>query len=532
LASCLSIATGFAQSPEPLPARAQHRAEHYNKGIVFDHSVRIVAKWRDDSGIRAEDGVLVHDPALMDNARFARYGVSQSTLSRELAQANRLLREYRLSFDPLIDADETDLATQRQTAERYWSHEVAELASYTQIVLADGGMDRRYRDLVDRLNRLTIVEVAYLEPIATPFIDKISTPEPPLYSCDGEQAPDDLGLLTGYQGYLWNPPAGINAIALHYLPGGNGSGVKVIDIEGGRYPHADLPKPFLVTGENYSQYAGHGTAVLGIIASLDNLTGTTGIASGAEIGFRGIYNSNIHDDWAMANTDTANVASNIYWAGKHSQKGVVLIELQRPGPIQEACECNGGNKCTASPVEYWPAEFDSIQTAVGNGATVVEAAGNGARSLDHPVLNGAFDRDVRDSGAILTTGSRSDGLTPICSYGGPNYGTRIDVHAWGENVMTTGSQKPYGKPLFYDAPGTCYDYTDGFNGSSSASAIIAGATTALQGLHRAAFGESMDPYALRKLLVSSGIPQIEGAENHPIGTHPDLLEAAKELGAY
>ncbi len=47
-----------------------------------------------------------------------------------------------------------------------------------------------------------------------------------------------------------------------------------------------------------------------------------------------------------------------------------------------------------------------------------------------------------------------------------NYGSRIDTYAWGENVTTTALS----------------GYTSYFNGTSSASSIIAGAAVNLQGI--------------------------------------------------
>jgi hypothetical protein len=51
--------------------------------------------------------------------------------------------------------------------------------------------------------------------------------------------------------------------------------------------------------------------------------------------------------------------------------------------------------------------FDSIKTATAPGKIVIEAAGNGSMNLDHPIYENAFDRDFRDSGAIIVGGGKS-----------------------------------------------------------------------------------------------------------------------------
>ena len=60
------------------------------------------------------------------------------------------------------------------------------------------------------------------------------------------------------------------------------------------------------------------------------------------------------------------------------------------------------------------------------------------------------------------------------------YGSRVDVQGWGHNVTTTG----YGG-LFTGGGDPNQYYTATFNGTSSASPIVAGAAAALQGIQLA-----------------------------------------------
>ena len=43
----------------------------------------------------------------------------------------------------------------------------------------------------------------------------------------------------------------------------------------------------------------------------------------------------------------------------------------------------------------------TISIASASGIVVVETAGNGGEDLDHSAFGGAFDRSVRDSGALI-----------------------------------------------------------------------------------------------------------------------------------
>jgi serine protease len=161
-------------------------------------------------------------------------------------------------------------------------------------------------------------------------------------------------------------------------------------------------------------------------------------------------------------------------------------------------------------VEYFQAEFDAIQTATSLGRHVVEAAGNGSMNLDDARYSNLFNRNTRDSGAILVGASARAGQYPTCT---TNHGTRVDVRALGEEVATTGygTVKPPGAE---GLPGQWY--TRGFNGTSSASAIVAGAVASLMGIQKNSLTRGaalhgvhvMGPAELRTLLRDTGTPQI------------------------
>lgn len=167
-------------------------------------------------------------------------------------------------------------------------------------------------------------------------------------------------------------------------------------------------------------------------------------------------------------------------------------------------------------MENWQANFDVIETVVANGVHVVQAGGNGSVNLDDPQLSSRFKRDIRDSGAILVGASRSTARTPMCW---SNHGDRIDMHGFGENVVTTG----YGD-RFDEGPNRLYTST--FSGTSSASPIVAGAVANLQGYAQATLGVNLEPITMRHHLATTGTPQSSGVN---IGPLPDLRSAIDSL---
>jgi hypothetical protein len=93
----------------------------------------------------------------------------------------------------------------------------------------------------------------------------------------------------------------------------------------------------------------------------------------------------------------------------------------------------------------------------------------------------------------------------------------VDLHAWGESVVTTG----FGD-LFH-ANGINAYYTGRFGGTSSAAAITAGAAADLQSIAIANGGrQPLSSMDLRRFLVESGGDSVGSP---PIGTSPNLKSA-------
>lgn len=359
------------------------------------------------------------------------------------------------------------------------------------------------QQILDSVKALPFIDTAYMEPVYKPA------------------SPDYSGL----QGYLVNAnstsyPAsnGIEASTYAWtLTGGRGLGVKVFDIEQGwQIGHEDLPitKSYLLDSSNSSQqdWVDHGTAVLGVIGGLDNGIGVTGIASDAELWMVSSVQSDDLTPRSLA--DAINLAVTNGLPGD-----VIVIPLEALGPVSDevpdpACTDADNASFEDVPIEYWQGNFDAISAATTAGLVVVEAAGNGQMNLDDDRYNDKFDEDSRDSGAILVAGGTSDTRSPVCS---TNYGSRVDLQGWGENVVTTG----YGDLDGGSDPNS--HYTAVFGGTSAAAAIVAGAVASFQGVAKDR-DYTLTPAEVRDALHSTGTKQDSSSAKH-IGPLPNL-EAA------
>lgn len=170
------------------------------------------------------------------------------------------------------------------------------------------------------------------------------------------------------------------------------------------------------------------------------------------------------------------------------------------------------------PFEFFQSSFDATLTATANGMHVVVPAGNGDRSLDDPALLGRFDRNFRDSGAIIV-GASAAGLMQKADFS--NWGTRIDAHGWGDQVIACG----YGS-LFYPNNDPLQAYTAAGTGTSSATPHIAAIVASLQGAALRQTGQLLSNQAVLDLLHTQGAPTPD-----VIGLRPDLAGMLTQIGA-
>lgn len=315
--------------------------------------------------------------------------------------------------------------------------------------------------------------------------------------------------------FLNAAPLGVDARWVWNQPYGDGSGMHFIDLEQGWIlDHEDLAPPKeVIFNSNHDGILGfegsHGTAVLGIVAGVDNALGIIGVAPKvASVRVVSHWNevtnlSNVTD--ALTAAITAPVPPH-----------VLLIEAQV-----------GADNL---PVETAAASFDAIGLGVAAGIIIIEAGGNGNVNLDNWTDSAGKHRlnrnspEGRDSGAILVGAGKSKlphnrSIWP--GAGGSNFGSRIDCYAWGDSIVSAG----YGSLGGFGAN----SYTKEFGGTSGAASIIAGCALLLQGRKLGKTGSLFSPEEMREALadVETGTPQGAGVAGH-IGVMPDLKKVVNK----
>ena len=363
-------------------------------------------------------------------------------------------------------------------------------------------------DAIGRGNALLqhpLVETAYLAPMpAPPPID--IAPETPDFS--GEQGFNEAG------------PDGLGFDIAHRWPGGDGANVVIADVEYSYDPsHEEFEDlAILELGYPYDDYQFHGNGVLGILGAPHNEFGVSGLVPGADFIMVSPFNDNPFTGVEYS------VANAINLAVEHLDAGDVLL-IEQQGLINDVF----------TPVEVSTAEFDAISHAVARGIVVIEPAGNGACDLDDPMWDGAFDRTLRDSGAIMVGGGASPFSSQVArSYYHPNgscFGSRVDVQGWYDNTTTTsaGDGDPAYTDRFYPSGDGRQAYTGSFGGTSGAAPMIAAVAAVMNSVALELRGEAWDPQALRAAMVSTGQPQQQPGIEH-IGPQPDVRRLLRVWG--
>ncbi|MBN1356080.1 S8 family serine peptidase [bacterium] len=423
----------------------------------------LVVKFVEGSGVRLRAGRLI------------------SRTDADMSEISDMIAAYPdTRIARLFQRPEELYEMEKRSGERMTGRELADLNLY----YAFGPATRQAAtEILNALNRLDIVEVAYPEPVPEPaWLPIPDVLVPPSY--------------VDSQDYLEASPIGVDAYAGWTYPGGKGENVQMIDVElAWNWTHHDLPDPFFTGGTPSSElsYLNHGTAVLGEIRGIENEFGVTGISPLVPVGGVAIAIG----DWPE------NVASWFDMASAALNPGDVwLIELHGPGP-------GGDYVC----MEYWQANYDAIANSTAQGRICVEAGGNGSADLDNPIYEGKFDRTVRDSLAVLVGAGTPYAMQPEWF---TNYGSRMDANGWGSEIVTTG----YGD--LYSSEGQDYWYTADFGGTSGASPMVVGVCCVAQSVYKSLSGGNvLDPLTLRSAITETGAPQPEPVTQY-IGPRPNL----------
>ncbi|MEU1073269.1 MULTISPECIES: S8 family serine peptidase [unclassified Streptomyces] len=451
------------------------------------------------------------------------------------------LMDQQLALEPLFGSE----ARVREALALLPRHG-ADVPDLTLFHRVRGGEDR-LEELACRLAGLPGIETAYVKPSALPATGPFGGREEDDDGRSDERADEGRrekeGAATpdfsGRQGYLGPAPEGVDAAWAWLQAGGSGEGVSIVDVEAAwQLGHRDLgPKVAgLVAGTPVEDLAwrNHGTGVLGVLGGSRSGSGTLGIVPEAVLAVASIH--------GIGTARAITCAADRLGAGD-----ILLVPLHRPGPrFGYAAD---DDQCGHIPLEWWPDDFAAVRYATARGVVVVEAAGNGAESLDDALYasrpdgfptwwRNPFDPAAPSSGAIMV----GAGAPPPGTHGrdhGPdrsrlgfsNFGTRVDAQGWGHEVTTAGG--------FWNRTGELQGgqaedtwYTDAFSGTSPAAAQVAGVLASLQGMLRTAGLAPLAPEPLRALLRHTGSPQREAPGRPPsqhIGTRPDLRAIVAHL---
>jgi hypothetical protein len=467
LVSALLVFSGLGSATELLPRRP-FDPEPLVISDRFDH--QLVVKFRDGVQARArEDGAV------------------ESLTGRDLAEVHTVAHELGLSFSPLIDLSEEKLRGLEDRAAARSGREQPDLAG---MLVAAGPSSDSARLLAagEALQALPEVEWVSLEAVGVP---------PPF------DIPPTTPDVSDEQGYLLGNP-GANPEFV-WPRGTKGQGVRLSDCEYGWNPdHEDLneidlhlePGQVIHPDVYTNGWHEHGTAVIGETSSMHNEYGCLGMAPDAPVF--------TYPEWTLGGgfRRTACITNAI---ANSSVGDVVLLEMQALG-------AGGG---------FGPAELDlsvwtAVQTGSAAGVIVVGAAGNGNQDLDSAPYEPYMNRG--DSGAIIVGAGSSNIWHMKLSFS--TYGSRVNVHGWGENVFTLG----YGDIAYGGSDPNQY-YTDTFGGTSSASPMVASACVLIQSFQLLVDGTPLSPATMRQLLIDTGWPQ--GGGGGHIGPMVNIKKALK-----
>lgn len=372
------------------------------------------------------------------------------------------------------------------------------------------------------------------------------------------------------QRHLQPAPAGLAAKALWQYEGASGVGQHFVDIERGwNLAHKDLSdasgRPRVThdrrNGGVRSRKASditHGTSVLGIVCASHNAINTIGLAPALE-SMQVISYVSGTGDTSTADTIMRAAANQI--ASSIDQRRVSMSVRPTTVILIEA-HARLRSSSFYFPVEVYPDTFDAIDLTTRAGITVIEPAGNGRVPDTRDVPLDRFSVDLDDVQSYLgrsaeaktllrslnpnqstqrrpeTRPERGGGSAKLAPYqdsgaimvgaatyqardGGrwtrlleSNYGARVNCFAAGENVTTLNAQG-----------GSAID----FSGTSSASAIIAGAALMLQGVAQANQGAPLAPKLLRQALGDAALGTRSKAPiTDKIGVMPNLPTMAQK----
>lgn len=363
--------------------------------------------------------------------------------------------------------------------------------------------NEQLKSIALELEKLSIVKYCHLSPVKLVL--------PPVATDIAPETPNFFNQQT----YLQSNPG----VDMQYAwdMGYNGQGIRFRDIEYGMNPnHEDfintniqlkegMPIHSIMFSEEYLSYVQHGTSVAGMIKAGNNNYGITGMAYGASEFI-------LYPEYTQDETDRLFAISK---AIEDSKAGdVVIYEMQTQGENIEVFV----------PAEYDPIVWDLTKAATSDGIIIVAAAGNYRVNLDSSFYAPYMERG--DSGAIIVGGGSPDINHSRVYFS--NYGSRVDIQGWAENVFTTGEGTFNSSSCVPTIIGSDLNqaYTPCFRGTSSATPMVAGCAGVLQSYYFSQTGNYLTPLEMRNILKTTGIPQGSGGN---IGSFPNMKAAIEKI---
>lgn len=358
------------------------------------------------------------------------------------------------------------------------------------------GADR----LVDLLRGLPLVDWAQVDGEVEGMVTPLNNPAFPL------------------QTYLQAAPIGIGAESAWATAGGDGSGVTVGVVEPNVFDtgHRDLPAINVIAAPNPRPTTGlvHATAVLGVIAAVDNSTDCVGVAPSCNVTFG--------SGGGVNNLVTERQLIKLIHRVANRLRAGDVLNLSMAYKLKKG---QGGDY----PLDFRRGERDATKLHTARGVTVVQGAGNGippagsqpcgAINLDQAVPGGLTPSN---SDAIVVGGIQSAGpLGSYTRYACSTFGARVDCCALAGDVMTLTA-------TVTDPSGAVIQTVDTVGGTTVATAIISGAVASMQGIRKARGKPPLRPADVKAILKDPARTS-DPCPNQGVGRMPDLTRIVPTL---
>ncbi len=458
------------------------------------------------------------------------------TMLDELAAINA-----RADFQRMVTFTQSvgELTVYKEDAEKNTGEEYPDLTLWFDVLVGAGAVIVNENptacavtaDAINWLNSLSIIEVAAPTPAndPPPYIPPTS-PGVDLATPSAVFDPPHLMAFNPIGGTFGvNSPEFSYRLQIEHDPHWQGNQQRVVDVEYNWLWHEKLGEVYRIPGGMLGGFHDHATAVMSTTFG----THRSGLVETAQrYGTRGLAPRAAGRAFSAATSAPFGVnavGAAILRAHREIwQEDTILVEQQRcVGDDWDDFDCSTGLYTAA---EQEDSVYDAIRTATALGRVVVEPTGNGGTA---PNNIDSWIGYRANSGAIVVAANSGaqNAQTPLPATG---FGARVDMNAWGDFVQTAASPGYLGMDLEFPAPPANQNYIGRFNGTSSASAIIAGVITQLTSTYTGSFHHSMSlrpelvAPTLRSLVQSGAAFQLTSMGLN-YGYQPDVERTATEF---